>query len=142
MAAMQLRESIPHVSECRYEELKSKSIELLKRLPLHTARIEHMTGQLYDLNRRLLSEEGKLLHLAENAGIKRQDFLKHYTGNEHAMDWLDRAADLLPAGRGWRESEPMWLGTASSSRRLRPRRNYRLPIFAVFCRPSSAASAR
>ena len=99
MAAMQLRESIPHVSECRYEELKSKSIELLKRLPLRNARIEHLTGQLYDLNRRLLSEEGKLLRLAESAGIKRKDFLKHYTGNELATDWLDRAADL--PGTGW-----------------------------------------
>jgi RNA polymerase primary sigma factor len=99
MAAMQLRESIPHVSQRRYEELKFKSIELIKRLPLHTVRIEHLVGQLYDLNRRLLSEEGKLLRLAESVGIKRQDLLKHYTGNELATDWLDRAADL--PGTGW-----------------------------------------
>jgi len=99
MAAMQQRESIPHISERRYEELRFKSIELMKRLPLHTARIEHLARQLYDLNRRLLSEEGKLLRLAESVGIKRQDFLKHYTGNELATDWLDRAADL--PGAGW-----------------------------------------
>jgi RNA polymerase primary sigma factor len=99
MAAVRLRESIPPVSKCRYEELKSKSIELLKRLPLRNARIEHLTGQLYDLNRRLLSEEGKLLRLAESVGVKRQDFLEHYTGNELASDWLDRAADL--PGTGW-----------------------------------------
>jgi RNA polymerase primary sigma factor len=99
IAAIQLRESIPHVFDCRYEELKSKSIELLKRLPLRNARIEHLTGQLYDLNRRLLIEEGKLLRLAESVGIKRQDFLKHYAGNELATDWLDRAVDL--PGVGW-----------------------------------------
>jgi RNA polymerase primary sigma factor len=99
LAAMQQRESVPHISERRYDELKLKSIELLKRLPLHTARVEHLTGQLYDLNRRLLSEEGKLLRLAESVGIKRQDFLKHYIGNELATDWLDRAADL--PGAGW-----------------------------------------
>ena len=99
LAAMHQRESIPQISERRYEELKFKSIELIKRLPLHTARIEHLAGQLYDLNRRLLGEEGKLLRLAESVGIKRQDFLKHYTGNELATDWLDRAADL--PGAGW-----------------------------------------
>jgi RNA polymerase primary sigma factor len=99
MAAMQQRESIPQISERRYEELKFKSIELLKRLPLRTARIEHLTGQLYELNHRLLSEEGKLLRLAESVGIKRQDFLQYYIGNELATDWLDRAADL--PGAGW-----------------------------------------
>jgi RNA polymerase primary sigma factor len=99
MAAMQQHESIPDISERRYKELKFNSIELLKRLPLHTARIEHLAGQLYDLNRRLLSEEGKLLRLAETVGIKRQDFLKHYTGDELATDWLDRVADL--PGAGW-----------------------------------------
>jgi RNA polymerase primary sigma factor len=96
---MQQRANIPNISERRYEKLKFKSIELLKRLPLHTARIEQLVGQLYDLNRRLLSEEGKLLRLAESVGIKRQVFLKHYTGNELAPDWLDRAADL--PGAGW-----------------------------------------
>jgi RNA polymerase primary sigma factor len=94
-----MQQSVPHISERRYEDLKFKSIELLKRLPLHTARIEHLVGQLYDLNRRLLSEEGKLLRLAESVGIKRQDFLERYTGSELATDWLDRAANL--PGAGW-----------------------------------------
>jgi RNA polymerase primary sigma factor len=99
LAAMQRHESIPQTSVRRCEELKFKSIELLKRLPLQKARIEHLAGQLDDLNRRLLSEEGKLLRLAESVGIKRQDFLNHYTGNELATDWLDRAVDL--PGAGW-----------------------------------------
>jgi hypothetical protein len=51
MAAMQQRDGIPRICERRYETLKFKSIELLKRLHLHTARIEHLAGQLHDLNR-------------------------------------------------------------------------------------------
>jgi RNA polymerase primary sigma factor len=99
MAAMQRSNSVPHTSARRYEELKLESIELLKRLPLRTARIEYLAGQLYELNRRLLNEEGKLLRLAESVGIKRQDFLQRYTGNELAADWLDLVADL--PGAGW-----------------------------------------
>ena len=47
-----------------------------KSIRLNNTRIEHLVEQLYDLNRRLVAAEGKLLRLAENAGVKRQDFLQ------------------------------------------------------------------
>ncbi len=62
-------------------------------------RIEHLVEQLYDLNRRLVTEEGRLMRLAESNGIKRSEFLPHYLGDELAADWLERAAQL--PGRGW-----------------------------------------
>ena len=39
------------------------------------------------------------MRLAENAGVKRAEFLREYIGNELAGDWLDRVATL--PGRGW-----------------------------------------
>ena len=51
------------------------------------------------MNRRLVREEGQLLRLAEEAGIKRSDFLQHYIGNELAADWHDRVAEV--PGREW-----------------------------------------
>ena len=92
-------EPLAKVTERRYEKLKSKVIEDVKRIRLNNARIEHLVDQLYDVNRRLVADEGRLLRLAENAGVKRAEFLREYFGNELASDWLERVA-VLP-GRGW-----------------------------------------
>src|SRR5271170_2544730 len=92
-------EPLPKVTERRYEKLKSKVTEDVKRVRLNNTRIEHLVEQLYDVNRRLVAEEGRLLRLAENAGVKRPDFLHEYFGNELCGDWLERVA-VLP-GRGW-----------------------------------------
>ncbi len=92
-------EPLPKVTERRYEKLKSRVIEDVKRVRLNNTRIEHLVEQLYDVNRRLVAEEGRLLRLAENAGVKRPDFLREYFGNELCGDWLERVA-VLP-GRGW-----------------------------------------
>ncbi len=99
ITALQKGEALPRVTERRYEKLKAAIIENVKRVRLNNTRIEHLVEQLYDLNRRLVADEGRLLRLAENAGVKRADFLQHYMGNELSADWLDRAGSL--PGRGW-----------------------------------------
>src|SRR5271170_1888784 len=90
---------LPRVTERRYDKLKGEIIELLKRVRFNNTRIEHLVEQLYDLNRRLVTEEGRLLRLAEGDGIRRGEFLPHYIGDELAADWLQRAGAL--PGRGW-----------------------------------------
>jgi RNA polymerase primary sigma factor len=97
--AMLKGEPLPKVTERRYDKLKSKVIEDVKRIRLNNARIEHLVDQLYDVNRRLVADEGRLLRLAENAGVKRAEFLREYLGNELTGDWLERVAAL--PGRGW-----------------------------------------
>jgi RNA polymerase primary sigma factor len=97
--AMLKGEPLSKVTERRYEKLKSKAIEDVKRIRLNNIRIEHLVEQLYDVNRRLVSEEGRLLRLAEGAGVKRTDFLHEYFGNELCGEWLERVS-VLPA-RGW-----------------------------------------
>jgi RNA polymerase primary sigma factor len=91
--------ALPRVTERRYDKLKAEIIELLKRVRFSNLRIEHLVEQLYDLNRRLVTEEGRLLRLAEGSGIRRGEFLPHYIGDELAADWLERAGAL--PGRGW-----------------------------------------
>ncbi len=91
--------ALPRVTERRYDKLKAEIIELLKRVRFNNTRIEHLVEQLYDLNRRLVTEEGRLLRLAEGSGIRRTEFLPHYLGDELAADWIERASQL--PGRGW-----------------------------------------
>ena len=42
-----------------------REIELLKRVRLNSTRIEQLVEQIYELNRRLVGEEGRLLRLAK-----------------------------------------------------------------------------
>jgi RNA polymerase primary sigma factor len=97
--ALQKREPLPRVTERRYEKLKAEIIENVKRVRLNNTRIEYLVEQLYEVNRRLVADEGRLLRLAESAGIRRSEFLQQYFGNELAGDWLERV-EALP-GRGW-----------------------------------------
>jgi RNA polymerase primary sigma factor len=97
--ALQKGEPLPRVTERRYEKLKAEIIENVKRVRLNNTRIELLVDQLYEVNRRLVADEGRLLRLAENAGIRRSDFLQQYYGNELAGDWLEQVQGL-PA-RGW-----------------------------------------
>src|SRR5207244_9048095 len=91
--------ALPRVTERRYDKLKGEIIELLKRVRFNNTRIEHLVEQLYDLNRRLVTEEGRLLRLAENDGVNRTDFLQRYIGDELSADWFERVS-VLP-GKGW-----------------------------------------
>src|SRR5712692_5301642 len=81
---------LPRATERRYDKLKAEIIVLLKRVRFNNTRIEHLVEQLYELNRRLVTEEGRLLRLVEGAGIRRSEFLPHYLADELAADWLER----------------------------------------------------
>jgi RNA polymerase primary sigma factor len=91
--------ALPRATDRRYDKLKDDAIELLQGIRFNNTRIEHLVEQLYDLNRRLVGEEGRLLRLAETSGVKRPEFLQFYLGDELSSDWLERAAQQT--GRGW-----------------------------------------
>jgi RNA polymerase primary sigma factor len=99
LQAMQKGEPLVKATEKRYEKLKSDMVATMEGVRLNNARIEILVEQLYDLNRRLMGVEGRLLRLAESVNIKRQDFLKHYFGTELAPNWIE-TVKALP-GRPW-----------------------------------------
>jgi RNA polymerase primary sigma factor len=90
---------LPRATEQRHEKLKDEMVGVLRRIRFNGTRIAHLVEQLFDLNRRLVGEEGRLLRLAENAGVKRTEFLRSYIGDELSTTWLERVA-VLP-GSGW-----------------------------------------
>ena len=99
LASLKEGEELEKRSEKRYDGLKVEMVEAMKSVRLHNSRIEHLVGQLYQLNRRLVAAEGKMLRLAEQSGVKRQDFLNHHMGFELAPDWVQRVRRLH--GKGW-----------------------------------------
>ncbi|WP_119422420.1 RNA polymerase sigma factor RpoD [Desertibaculum subflavum] len=86
--------------EKRYEKTRQEMIELMRDVHLNNARIEELMDQLYDINRRMVATEGKLLRLAERFRIKRDDFLKQYVGHELDPNWTRRVAKLKPPAWG------------------------------------------
>ncbi|KQZ54600.1 RNA polymerase subunit sigma [Rhizobium sp. Root149] len=87
--------------ERRYKELKDQLITAVKSLSLNQNRIDSLVEQLYDINKRLVQNEGRLLRLAESYGVKRESFLEQYQGAELDPHWMKSIANL--AARGWKE---------------------------------------
>ena len=77
-----------------YEGLQARIIEHLKSLKLNNARIEALVEQLYTINKRLIGLEGRLMRLADSAGVARGEFLQRYFGSELNPAWLDGVAAL------------------------------------------------
>ncbi len=86
--------------ERKYKKLKYQIIAEVKSLRLKQARIDTLVEQLYDINKRLVGYEGRLMRLAESHGVAREDFLKNYQGSELDPFWLNRLSKL--SAKGWK----------------------------------------
>jgi len=86
--------------ERRYKKLKDEIISEVKSLRLNQARIDALVEQLYDINKRLVGYEGRMMRLAESHGVARDDFLKNYQGSELDPRWLNRVSKL--SAKGWK----------------------------------------
>src|SRR5437899_12337294 len=72
----------------------------VRSLRLNQARINALVEQLYDINKRLVGHEGRLMRLAESHGVARADFLRNYQGSELDPLWLIRVSKL--SAKGWK----------------------------------------
>ncbi|MCC0053524.1 MAG: RNA polymerase sigma factor RpoD [Rhodobiaceae bacterium] len=86
--------------ERRYKKLKEELVSDMKSLSLNQMRIDSLVEQLYEINKKLIGFEGRLLRLAESYGVDRTDFLDQYQGRELDPNWLRRVANL--GSKGWK----------------------------------------
>jgi RNA polymerase primary sigma factor len=94
-------ETLTPAQERKYKTLKKEVVADVKSLSLNQNRIDALVEQLYDINKRLIGHETRLLRLAEGTGVGREDFLKNYQGQELDPKWILRVSKL--GSRGWRE---------------------------------------
>ena len=85
----------------RLAALRAEVIADVKSLSLNAGRIESLVEQLYDINKRLVRLEGRLLRLAESYGVKREVFLENYYGRELDPSWEWSLESF--EGKGWAE---------------------------------------
>ncbi len=93
-------ETLSPAQERKSKKLKDEIIQEVKSLRLNQARIDALVEQLYDINKRLVGHEGRLMRLAESHGVIREDFLRNYQGSELDPRWLNRVSKL--SAKGWK----------------------------------------
>ncbi len=112
-------ESLSPSQERKYKKLKDEIIVEVKSLRLNQARIDSLVEQLYDINKKLVSFEGRLLRLGDSHGVAREDFLKNYQGSELDPRWLNRVSKLVR--QGLEELRPSREGQDQGAARRDPR---------------------
>jgi RNA polymerase primary sigma factor len=95
-----VNESLSPAQERKYKKIKEDLVTEVKSLRLNQARIDALVEQLYDINKRLVSFEGRLMRLAESYGVAREDFLRNHQGEELNPQWLNRVSKL--SAKGWK----------------------------------------
>ncbi|MCA0406264.1 MAG: RNA polymerase sigma factor RpoD [Proteobacteria bacterium] len=87
--------------ERKYKSLKDEIITDVKSLSLNQNRIDALVEQLYDINKRLIGLESKLVRLGESYGVDRGEFLKNYQGSELDPKWILRVSKFTT--KGWKD---------------------------------------
>ena len=94
-------ETLTPAQERKYKSLKKEIVTDVKSLSLNQNRIEALVEQLYDINKRLIGYETRLMRLADSHGVAREDFIDKFHGSELDPKWVNRVAKL--GSRGWKE---------------------------------------
>ncbi|MGA2046016.1 MAG: RNA polymerase sigma factor RpoD, partial [Roseiarcus sp.] len=94
-------ETLSPAQERKYKSLKKDIVTDVKSLSLNQNRIDALVEQLYDINKRLIGLDVKLMRLAETHRVSREDFLKNYQNSELDPKWLLRVSKL--GTRGWKD---------------------------------------
>ena len=94
-------ESLSPAQDRKYKALKKEIVTDVKSLSLNQNRIDALVEQLYDINKRLISLDVRLMRMAEAHRISREDFLRNYQNSELDPKWLLRVSKLTT--RGWKE---------------------------------------
>ena len=94
-------ETLSPAQERKYKALKKDIVTDVKSLALNQNRIDALVEQLYDINKRLISLDVRLMRLAESHRISREDFLKNYQNSELDPKWVLRVSKL--GTRGWKD---------------------------------------
>ncbi|MAF67752.1 MAG: RNA polymerase sigma factor RpoD [Micavibrio sp.] len=85
----------------KYLALKKEMVDHMNSVHLNNSRIEQLVERLYTMNRDLVAIEGRIMRLALNHKVKRDEFLETYHGSELDPNWIKDVAKLK--GKGWKE---------------------------------------
>ena len=93
--------SLAETTNRTYEKHCKVLLECVQCVHLNEARIEQLIEEIRAISKNLMQSEGKLMRLASECGVKRDDFLKRYFGRELDPYWLNSMSRVKT--KGWKK---------------------------------------
>ena len=100
-AAAQKGDALPDATMRTYEKHRTNLLDRMSRVFLNDATIDKLVQELRAHSKELTGLEGKLLRLAIDCGVKREDFLKRYFEREVDPYWLNAISRVK--AKGWKK---------------------------------------
>ena len=74
--------------EKKYLKIQKEMVAAMKAVHFNATTIEALMEALYELNKKLLLREGKMLRMATSAGVKREEFINQYLNFNFEKNWI------------------------------------------------------
>lgn len=84
----------------KYSKLYFELVSYMATIKLNDVKVAEVLDEMVEKNRKLLSLEGKLLRLAENSRIKREDFLSKYQESGLTDAWIKKISKI--SSKDWK----------------------------------------
>ena len=81
-------EKIFNTLEKKYLKVQKEMVAAMKAVHFNSTTIEALMEALYELNKKLLLREGKMLRMATSSGVKREDFVSQYLNFNFEKNWI------------------------------------------------------
>ena len=80
--------------EKKYKKVQKEMVSAMKAVHFNSSTIEALMEALYDLNKKLLTREGRMLRMATNSGVKRESFVDQYLNFNFEKNWIQSLLSL------------------------------------------------
>ena len=80
--------------EKKYKKIQKEMIASMKEVHFNTSTIEALMETLYELNKKLLFREGKMLRMALGSGVTRELFIENYLNFNFEKNWIQNLLSL------------------------------------------------
>ena len=80
--------------EKKYKKIQKEMVLAMKAVHFNSSTIEALMESLYELNKKLLVREGRMLRLATSEGVKREMFIEQYLNFNFEKNWIQNLLNL------------------------------------------------
>ena len=74
--------------EKKYKKIQKEMVASMKEVHFNASTIEALMESLYELNKKLLIREGRMLRMASTSGVSRESFIEHYLNFNFEKNWI------------------------------------------------------
>ena len=80
--------------EKKYKKIQKEMVISMKEVHFNASTIEALMESLYELNKKLLIREGKMLRMAVSSGVSRESFIEYYLSFNFEKNWIQSLLSL------------------------------------------------